>query len=227
MMVDRLRSPHRSLHLGRYFNHSSEAKKSECWLTLTSAATTKKNRLHSCTFVSIFLQIIENDQTIVSDQKRMPAVNYFLPVFARSFECVAEKWCSSLFLLCLASKYHSGVVAQPSITAVGCLLVDISATRTIRSMYSYHRLDWSADPWILFSMTDLFSSSLADRRGLIHFLRSSHSSASETTSRSRRTSRSVTSDSRHSVDLLIEERDQTQNVEHRRVIDSFVVRSSF
>ena len=69
-------------------------------------------------------------------------------------------------------------------------------------------------------------SSVADRRGLIHFLRSSHSSVSETTSRSRRTSRSVTSESRHSVDLLIEERDQTQNVEHRRVIDSFVVGSS-
>ena len=64
---------------------------------------------------------------------------------------------------------------------------------------------------------------LADRRGLIHFLRSSHSSASETASRSRRTSHSATSDRRHSIDYLAEGNDYSKDLEHRRVIDSFVV----
>jgi hypothetical protein len=65
--------------------------------------------------------------------------------------------------------------------------------------------------------------SLADRRGLIHFLRSSHSSASETTNRSRRTSRSATSERRHSTELLLDEENHSQDLEHKRVIDSFVV----
>ena len=67
---------------------------------------------------------------------------------------------------------------------------------------------------------------LADRRGLIHFLRSSHSSISETTNRSRRTSRSTTSDRRHSTDCLQEVQDHSQDMEHKRVIDSFVVINS-
>ncbi len=64
---------------------------------------------------------------------------------------------------------------------------------------------------------------LADRRGLIHFLRSSHSSISETTNRSRRTSRSATSERRHSNDFLLDGENHAQDFEHKRVIDSFVV----
>ena len=64
---------------------------------------------------------------------------------------------------------------------------------------------------------------LADRRGLIHFLRSSHSSASETTNRSRRTSRSTASERRQSADYLLEVLDHSQDLEHKRVIDGFVV----
>jgi hypothetical protein len=72
-----------------------------------------------------------------------------------------------------------------------------------------------------FNFNDVFS--LADRRGLLHFLRSSHSSTSETTNRSRRTSRSAVSERRHSNDYLLDVQDHSQDVEHKRVIDSFVV----
>ncbi len=69
----------------------------------------------------------------------------------------------------------------------------------------------------------MFFPFLANRRGLIHFLRTSHTSTSETTNRSRRTSRSTTSDRRHSSDYLQEINDHSQDMEHKRVIDSFVV----
>jgi hypothetical protein len=59
---------------------------------------------------------------------------------------------------------------------------------------------------------------IADHRGLIHFLRSSHGSISEINNRSRRTSRSATSDRRYSTETLLDE----NNLEHKRVIDSFV-----
>lgn len=64
---------------------------------------------------------------------------------------------------------------------------------------------------------------LADRRGLIHFLRPNHSSISETSTRSRRTSRSVTSERRYSTETLLDENNLAQDLEHKRVIDSFVV----
>ncbi len=64
---------------------------------------------------------------------------------------------------------------------------------------------------------------IADRRGLIHFLRSSHSSISDTSNRSRRTSRSATSDRRYSNETLLDENNLAQDVEHKRVIDGFVV----
>ena len=64
---------------------------------------------------------------------------------------------------------------------------------------------------------------IADRRGLIHFLRSSHSSISDTSTRSRRTSRSATSDRRYSNETLLDENNLALDVEHKRVIDGFVV----
>lgn len=68
---------------------------------------------------------------------------------------------------------------------------------------------------------------LADRRGLIHFLRSSHSSTGETIpTRSRRTSRSATSDRRQSSETLLDAPNEAQDFEHRRVIDSFMVNRS-
>jgi hypothetical protein len=65
---------------------------------------------------------------------------------------------------------------------------------------------------------------LVDRRGLIHFLRSNHGSSNETTGRSRRTSRSATFDCRTSTEYFIDKRDYSQDVEHKRVIDSFGVK---
>jgi len=65
---------------------------------------------------------------------------------------------------------------------------------------------------------------IADRRGLIHFLRSNHSSISDVPTRSRRTSRSATSEHRHSNDFLLDLDNQSNNQEHKRVADSFVVR---
>ncbi|CAF0857142.1 unnamed protein product [Adineta ricciae] len=66
---------------------------------------------------------------------------------------------------------------------------------------------------------------IADRRGLSHFLRSNHSSIAELTSRSRRTSRSATADRMHSVEHIYtggHKLDTLEDVEHKRVIDSFV-----
>ncbi|CAF1295313.1 unnamed protein product [Adineta steineri] len=66
---------------------------------------------------------------------------------------------------------------------------------------------------------------IADRRGLSHFLRSNHASISEVTSRSRRTSRSQTADRMHSVEHTYgsgQKQDTSEDVEHKRVIDSFV-----
>lgn len=68
---------------------------------------------------------------------------------------------------------------------------------------------------------------LADRRGLSHFLRSNLSSAPEGTNRSRRTSRSATSDRMHSVEhsySTAQRHDHLEDMEHKRVIDNFVVR---
>ncbi len=68
---------------------------------------------------------------------------------------------------------------------------------------------------------------LADRRGLSHFLRSNHSSAAEIASRSRRTSRSATADRMHSVEHIYntgQRHSNLEDVEHKRVIDNFVVR---
>ena len=67
---------------------------------------------------------------------------------------------------------------------------------------------------------------LADRRGLSHFLRSNHNSAAEMATRSRRASRSATSDRMHSVEHIYsasQRRDNLEDMEHKRVIDSFVV----
>jgi hypothetical protein len=67
---------------------------------------------------------------------------------------------------------------------------------------------------------------LADRRGLSHFLRSNHTNAAEITTRSRRTSRSTTSDRMHSVEHTYAagyKHDTLEDVEHKRVIDNFVV----
>ncbi|CAF1170496.1 unnamed protein product [Adineta ricciae] len=64
--------------------------------------------------------------------------------------------------------------------------------------------------------------SIADRRGLLHFLRSSHSSISESVNRSRRTSHSTVSGRRHSSDYLADVCDNSEDLEHKRVIDRFV-----
>jgi hypothetical protein len=69
--------------------------------------------------------------------------------------------------------------------------------------------------------------SLADRRGLSHFLRSNHNTAVEIANRSRRTSRSATADRMHSVEhtyTAAQRHDHLEDVEHKRVIDNFVVR---
>ncbi|CAF3434899.1 unnamed protein product [Rotaria sp. Silwood1] len=63
---------------------------------------------------------------------------------------------------------------------------------------------------------------IADRRGLIHFLRSNHSSFSESTVHSERTSRSVTAEQQNSHDYLMDGHDHSQDIEHKRVIDGFV-----
>jgi hypothetical protein len=71
---------------------------------------------------------------------------------------------------------------------------------------------------------------LADRRGLSHFLRSNHSSVAEMATRSRRASRSATSERMHSVDYMFsasQRLDHLQDMEHKRVIDNFVVRNKF
>lgn len=60
-----------------------------------------------------------------------------------------------------------------------------------------------------------------------HFLRSNHSSAAEIATRSRRTSRSATSDRMMSVEHIYsagQRQDHQQDMEHKRVIDSFVVK---
>ena len=70
---------------------------------------------------------------------------------------------------------------------------------------------------------------LADRRGLSHFLRSNHNSAAEMATRSRRASRSATSDRMYSVEHIYspaQRRDNLEDMEHKRVIDSFVVRET-
>ena len=72
------------------------------------------------------------------------------------------------------------------------------------------------DRWIL----------LADRRGLGHFLRSNHTSAAEVATRSRRTSRSTTNDrvlTAEQMHTAAQRHDHLQDMEHKRVIDSFVV----
>ncbi len=69
---------------------------------------------------------------------------------------------------------------------------------------------------------------LADRRGLSHFLRSNHSSAAEMASRSRRASRSATTDRMHSIEHIYstsQRHDHLEDMEHKRVIDNFVVRN--
>jgi len=69
--------------------------------------------------------------------------------------------------------------------------------------------------------------SVADRRGLSHFLRSSHGSSVDSVNRSRRTSRSATADRMHSVEHVYsssQQNDTLEDMEHKRVIDNFVVR---
>ncbi|CAF1275392.1 unnamed protein product, partial [Rotaria sordida] len=63
---------------------------------------------------------------------------------------------------------------------------------------------------------------IADRRGLIHFLRSNRSSVSESVTHSRRASRSVTAERQYSKDYVIEGHDHSQDIEHKRVIDGFL-----
>ncbi|CAF4174789.1 unnamed protein product [Rotaria socialis] len=63
---------------------------------------------------------------------------------------------------------------------------------------------------------------IADRRGLIHFLRSNHSSMSESMLPSHRTSRSATLEPRHSDTYSIDGYDHSEDIEHKRVIDGFV-----
>ncbi|CAF1314468.1 unnamed protein product [Adineta steineri] len=64
---------------------------------------------------------------------------------------------------------------------------------------------------------------IADRRGLIHFLRSNHSSMSESVNvRSRHASRSNASERRYSSDDLLDKQNHSEDLEHKRVIDSFV-----
>ncbi|CAF5010089.1 unnamed protein product, partial [Rotaria sp. Silwood1] len=53
-------------------------------------------------------------------------------------------------------------------------------------------------------------------------LRSNHSSFSESTVHSERTSRSVTAEQQHSHDYLMDGHDHSQDIEHKRVIDGFV-----
>ncbi|CAF1108028.1 unnamed protein product [Rotaria sordida] len=65
---------------------------------------------------------------------------------------------------------------------------------------------------------------IADRRGLSHFLRS-NSSSTDIPTRSRRTSRSATSDRMHSTEpaySTLQRHDHLEDVEHKRVIDNFV-----
>ena len=61
---------------------------------------------------------------------------------------------------------------------------------------------------------------LADRRGFVNFLRSRHSSANETSIHSRH---SLPSDEKRSHNSFIGGTDYFQDMEHERVIDSFVV----
>ncbi|CAF3997190.1 unnamed protein product, partial [Rotaria sp. Silwood2] len=63
---------------------------------------------------------------------------------------------------------------------------------------------------------------IADRRGLLHFLRSNQSSACETALQSCRTSRSLTAERQHVNGHLKEEHNHSQDIEHKRVIDGFV-----
>lgn len=69
---------------------------------------------------------------------------------------------------------------------------------------------------------------VADRRGLSHALRSSSTSSNDTVNRSRRTSRSTTSERTHGVDPgaynAAHRNDTSDDVEHKRVIDNFVVK---
>ena len=88
-------------------------------------------------------------------------------------------------------------------------------------MHPHHRPDRYAKPIETITAEPFLC--LADRRGLLHFLRSNHGPANETTTRSRRTSRSLTADSRQNGDYSNEALDRSENLEHKRVIDSFVV----
>ncbi|CAF5140035.1 unnamed protein product, partial [Rotaria magnacalcarata] len=67
---------------------------------------------------------------------------------------------------------------------------------------------------------------IADRRGLGQMLRLSSNAAVDLAARSRRTSRSATSDRTHAIDpstfSAAQRRDHLEDVEHKRVIDNFV-----
>ncbi|CAF3819449.1 unnamed protein product, partial [Rotaria magnacalcarata] len=67
---------------------------------------------------------------------------------------------------------------------------------------------------------------IADRRGLGQMLRLSSNTAVDLAARSRRTSRSATSDRTHAIDpstfSAAQRRDHLEDVEHKRVIDNFV-----
>ncbi|CAF3881050.1 unnamed protein product [Rotaria sp. Silwood2] len=100
---------------------------------------------------------------------------------------------------------------------------------TLISLYS-HLARLISVPWLTTSERERVDrcihilSLIADRRGLSHFLRS-NSTSSEMSTRSRRTSRSATSERVHSVDAAYsaaQRHDHLEDVEHKRVIDNFV-----
>ncbi|CAF4400686.1 unnamed protein product, partial [Adineta steineri] len=102
---------------------------------------------------------------------------------------------------------------------------------TVLVLLHSHLTRLLAVPWLVSSQRERIDrcihilSLIADRRGLSHFLRSNHASISEVTSRSRRTSRSQTADRMHSVEHTYgsgQKQDTSEDVEHKRVIDSFV-----
>ncbi|CAF3328350.1 unnamed protein product [Rotaria sp. Silwood1] len=100
---------------------------------------------------------------------------------------------------------------------------------TLVTLYS-HLARLISVPWLTTSQRERVDrcihilSLIADRRGLSHILRS-NSTSSEISTRSRRTSRSATSERMYSIDSAYsaaQRHDHLEDVEHKRVIDNFV-----